>query len=56
MPKMGRPLVLGKNQSKLIALRLTPGELRELKAAARKDGLKVSDYIRQKLNLRSEQQ
>jgi len=55
MAKMGRPLVLGKEQKKLVALRLTPGEHRELKAAARKDGLTLSDYIRQKLGLRGEQ-
>jgi hypothetical protein len=54
MTKMGRPLVLGKRQSKLIALRLTINEYRELKAAAREAGLPVSDYIRQKLGFRSE--
>lgn len=55
MPKMGRPLVLGRRQSKLIALRLTLSEHKELKAAARKAGLRVSDYIRENLGLRGEQ-
>jgi hypothetical protein len=54
MTKMGRPLVLGKRQSKLIGLRLTIHEYRELRASAREADLAVSDYIRQKLGFRSE--
>jgi len=56
MTKMGRPLLMGRRQSKLVALRLTIPECKELEAAARKADLSVSDYIRQKLGLRSEPQ
>lgn len=53
MVKMGRPKKQAQDrQSKLIALRLKPTELRRLEAAAQKAKLSISEYIRQKLNLR----
>lgn len=53
MVKMGRPLAVGKIQSKLIALRLTAAEFRALEHAAKSAGASVSEYIRQKLGFRS---
>jgi len=53
MVKMGRPLAIGKAQSKLIALRLTTAEFRSLERAAKSADLSVSEYIRQKLGFRS---
>jgi uncharacterized protein (DUF1778 family) len=53
---MGRPKkAASERQSHLIALRLKPAELKSLERAAAKAKLSVSDYIRQKLDLRSGQ-
>jgi uncharacterized protein (DUF1778 family) len=53
MPKMGRPKKQAQErQSHLIALRLKPEERKALEKAARKTKLSVSDYVRQKLDLR----
>jgi len=41
-------------QSHVIALRLTPADYNSLKQSARQAGLTLSEYIRQKLNLRGE--
>jgi hypothetical protein len=56
MTRMGRPKkAASERQSHLIALRLKPAELKSLDRAAAKAKLSVSDYIRQKLDLRSGQ-
>jgi uncharacterized protein (DUF1778 family) len=53
---MGRPKKsTSERQSRLIALRLRPAEVKSLERAAGKAKLSVSDYIRQKLDLRGEQ-
>jgi predicted HicB family RNase H-like nuclease len=53
MVKMGRPKKqVQERQSRLIALRLKPEEHKALEQAARKAKLSVSDYVRQKLDLR----
>jgi hypothetical protein len=43
-----------KRQSKIVALRCTPGELQELENAARETKVSVSEDIRQKLGIRKE--
>ncbi len=53
MAKMGRPKKAPKErQSKQIAIRVTAAEYGKLKRAA--GNAEISDYIRQKLNLRGE--
>jgi hypothetical protein len=53
--KIGRPtLPARERQSRLVALRFTPYELREVKRAAKAAKLSVSQYIRTKLGLRDE--
>jgi uncharacterized protein (DUF1778 family) len=55
MVRMGRPKkAASERQSKLIALRLKPAEIKTLERAASKARLSLSDYIRQKLDLRGE--
>jgi len=55
MVKMGRPPKPAKErQSRMIALRLTPAEYKELEQAAAKSKVSLSSYIRQKLGLRGE--
>jgi hypothetical protein len=57
MPRMGRPKVPAKDRSsRVIALRLTPGEEKTLQQLAKQSGLSVGDYIRTTLKLRGEQQ
>jgi predicted HicB family RNase H-like nuclease len=49
---LGRPPIPKKErQSKIIGLRFTSEERKDLEAAAKKAGLSLSDYIRSKLNL-----
>jgi len=56
MPKMGRPPIPAKlRASRLIALRLTHAEHSVLEKAAKRAGLSLSDYIREKLGLRGKQ-
>jgi mobilization protein NikA len=53
--KIGRPtLPARERQSRLVALRFTPDELREVKQAAKAAKLSVSQYIRMKLGLRGD--
>jgi len=52
MAKMGRPpMPMKKRQSKIIGLRFTSEERKELERSARKAGLSLSEYIRSKLAL-----
>lgn len=44
---MGRPLKTGKPLTKLVQLRLSDEELRDLKRKAKAKGLSVSEYLRQ---------
>jgi len=54
MAKIGRPTIPAKDRSsRVIALRLTPAEEKTLQQQANKSGLRVGDYIRTKLKLRS---
>jgi hypothetical protein len=46
---MGRPLLGDKPLSRVLVVRVTEAELRELKAAACKAGLKTGAFIRAKL-------
>ena len=55
MVKMGRPPKLARErQSRMIALRLTPAEYRELEQAAAKAEVSMSEYIRDKLGIRGD--
>ena len=45
--RMGRPLKTGKPLTKLVQLRLSDEELRDLKRKAKAKGLSVSEYLRQ---------
>jgi uncharacterized protein (DUF1778 family) len=56
MARMGRPKkAASERQSKLIALRLKPAEVKTLERAASKAKLSISDYVRRQLGLRGEQ-
>lgn len=44
---MGRPLKTGKPLTKLVQLRMSAAEYRELKQKAKAKGLSVSEFLRQ---------
>jgi len=47
---MVRPIKLARDrQSEIVAVRLTPAERRDFGKAAKKAGLSISNYIRQRL-------
>lgn len=45
--RMGRPLKTGKPLTKLVQLRMSDAELRNLKRKAKSKGLSVSEFLRQ---------
>lgn len=50
MTKMGRPPIPKKDrQSRIIGVRFTPEERRDVEAAAKQAGLSLSDYCRSKI-------
>jgi predicted HicB family RNase H-like nuclease len=50
---MGRPpKAPNQRQSKMVAVRVTPAERKELEAAAKRLKLSLTDYLRKKLELR----
>ena len=54
MARMGRPKLIAKQrQSRLIAIRLTPAEHKQLERLAKKSKLSVSDYVRRALGFKS---
>lgn len=47
---IGRPpLAKAKRQSAFVIVRLTPAERRQVRAAAKRSGLSVSNYLRNKI-------
>jgi predicted HicB family RNase H-like nuclease len=54
MARLGRPKLLAKErQSRLIAIRLTPAEHKQLERFARKAKISVSAYVRGALGLKT---